>query len=393
VAAYVRSLAFSPATAQENAETAPATPTSSGSIHGQATNGTTGEPLQGDFEVNLLGFDADMQSVDVTTQLGPDGNFTFDGLDIVAGRIFGVTVDYNGVVYFSDAVHLSQDSPDVDLPVVVYETSSDISQLRVDRLHLIFDFPNADTVRVLELWVLSNDGDTTIVGDAGQGAIQLPLPEGATNLGLPGDTLSQDVRFTDGGVVVLGPLMPGSGTGEVVFNFDLPYDRGLEFSQDMAYPVGAVVALIPDGGPDLTGSGWQDMGVRDIGGVTYQNMGLGALFTGQTLDFSLSGRVSASGSSAGGLSTANLAIGLGVLGLTLVAVGLWWYRPWQRPAAAGGPDEVMRQAEPAEMPSILGQIADLDESFEAGDLTEEDYRRRREALKARALALKRGEDD
>jgi mono/diheme cytochrome c family protein len=393
VAAYIRTLAFGAGAPQENAETAPSAAISLGRIHGQATNGTTGEPLKGEFEVNLVGFDADAQSVDVSTPLGPDGAFAFDGLDIVAGRIFGVTLEYKGVVYFSDAAHLSQDTPDVTLPLVVYDTTSDVSHLRVDRLHLIFDFPGGDTVRVLELWVLSNDANETIVGDNTQGVIQFPLPSGAENLGLPGDAASQDVRFTDRGVVVLAPLMPGSGTGEVVFNFDLPYDRALDFSQDIAYPVSAVVALIPDGGPILSGPGWQDLGARDVSGVSYHNMALGALFPGQTLDFSLSGRITTASSAGAGLSSSNLAVGLGVLGLTLVAVGLWWYRPWQRTEAQRVVDAGVIEADSTEVATTLQRIADLDDAFEAGEVDQDEYRRRREALKATAMALRRGRDD
>lgn len=390
-ASYVRSLAFSAPSPGGNAESAPAAPSSIGSIHGQATNGTTGQPLEGDFEVNLVGFDADAQAVDTTTALGPDGNFTFDGLDIVEGRIFGVTLEYKGVVYFSDAAHLSQASPDATLPLVVYETTSDVSQVTVDRLHLIFDFPGGDIVRVLELWVLSNNGNATITGESGEGAIEIPLPPGATNLGLPGDALGQDVRFTETSAVVMAPLMPGSGTGQIVFNFDLPYKRSLEFTQAMAYPVSAVVALLPDGGPKLSGAGWQDLGVQNIGGAPYQNMSLGALTSGQTLALALSGQ---GGSSAGsGLSTSDVAIGLGVLGLTLVAVGLWWVRPWQRPAAQTVSDEGPTPAGSAQVPAILQQIADLDEAYEAGELDERAYHRRREALKARALAQRRSQHD
>jgi mono/diheme cytochrome c family protein len=392
VAAFVRTLAFAAGQPQGNAETGPqAAPAGgAGSIRGQATNGTTGEPLVGDYKVNLLGFDAGSQAVDISTPLGPDGSFAFDGLDIVEGRIFGVTLDYKGVVYFSDATHLSQTSPDATLPIVVYETSPDVSQLAVDRLHLIFDFPGGNTVRVLELWVMSNNGSTTIAGDPGQGVIKIPLPAGATNLGLPGDSTNQDVQFTDQAVVALAPLMPGSGTGEVVFNFDLPYNKSLDFTQSMAYPVAAVVALLPENGPKLSGPGWQDMGVQNVGGSNYQNLTLGALTAGQTLEFSLRGAGSSSG---GGITTSNVAVGLGVLGLTLVAVGLWWYRPRRQPAGAGASMAGPNPQDADQIPSILQQIADLDEAFEAGELEEEQYRRRRDALKARALALRRDQDD
>jgi len=395
VAYFVRSLAFAAETEIGSVPAASATPASFGSIRGRATNGTAGASLEGKLEVNLLGFDADAQVVSATAPVGPDGSFAFDSLDIVDGRIFGVTLLYKGVVYYSEAAHLSQTSPDIDLPLVVYETTTEAGQIRVDRLHLIFDSVGADTLRVLELWVLSNDGDRTLAAADGQGVIRLPLVAGATNLGFPGDASSQDMQFTDEGVVVSAPLLPGSGTGEVVFNFDLPYDRRLDFSQEIAYPVGAVVALLPAGGPELSGSGWQDLGVRDVGGIAYQNHALGALFPGQTLDLTLSGRLGTTGSTGGGFSTSNIAVGLGVLGLTLVAVGLWWYRPWRRPTV----ERVRPVEEPLpppggeEIDTVIRQIADLDDDFEAGVIQEKEYRRRRAALKRKALDLRPGQDD
>lgn len=396
VAYFVRSLAFTAETDIGNLPAASASPASFGSIRGRATNGTAGASLEGELEVNLLGFDADSQVVSATARVGSDGSFVFDGLDIVEGRIFGVTMLYKGIVYYSEAAHLSQTSPDIDLPLVVYETTAEAGQIRVDRLHLIFDFTGADTLRVLELWVLSNDGDRTLAGADGRGVIRLPLPSGATNLGFPGDASSQDLQFTDEGVVVSAPLFPGSGTGEVVFNFDLPYDRRLSFSQEITYPVGAVVALLPAGGPELSGSGWQDLGVRDVGGISYQNHTLGALFPGQTLDLTLSGQSGTTGSTGGGISTSNIAVGLGVLGLTLVAVGLWWYRPWRRPTA----ERVRTVEEPPppaggdpEIDTVIRQIADLDDDYEAGVIQEKEYRRRRAALKRRALDLRLGQDD
>jgi hypothetical protein len=72
---------------------------------------------------------------------------------------------------------------------------------------------------------------------------------------------------------------------------------------------------------------------------------------------------------------------------------LWWYRPWQRTEAQRVVDAGVIEADSTEVATTLQRIADLDDAFEAGEIDQDEYRRRREALKATAVALRRGRDD
>jgi mono/diheme cytochrome c family protein len=391
LAAYIRDLGFG----QEGGATASqeviATPASDGVISGQVMDGTAGAGLPAPLQVTLHGFDSDTEVVTETTTTAADGTFVFDHLELVNGRIFGLTTAYQGVTYYSQGTHLTAGQGHVDLPLTVYEISNDASRVTVDRLHMVFDFPSPGLMRVVELWVVSNSGDHTYAAGDGSGLTTVTLPQNASNLGFETGTMGQDYSPTGGGFIDREPVRPGSGSSQLIFSFELPYDRKLTFEQPVAYPVSAVVALMPENGPKIGGSGVQDLGLLQVTGASLHNYSLGPLPAGSVVSLSISGKGSPVGGLSSALSPANLAIGLGALGIALVSIGLWWYRPRRvkdhgaggfAPAAAHGVAQ-----------DLVHEIADLDDAFEAGQIEEEIYRSRRRELKDRALKQMREAHD
>jgi hypothetical protein len=72
----------------------------------------------------------------------------------------------------------------------------------------------------------------------------------------------------------------------------------------------------------------------------------------------------------------------GILGVALIAVGVWW---WRR---SGKPEEVVQSDDwPSAAVSAVQAIAALDEAHERGEVLEETYRSRRAELRARATAI------
>ena len=69
------------------------------------------------------------------------------------------------------------------LPIEIYETTDDSSGLVVDRLHYFFDQIDPETLRMAELYVISNPGDMTVDPDEEtQTTLDFELPAEATNL-------------------------------------------------------------------------------------------------------------------------------------------------------------------------------------------------------------------
>ncbi|HUS83909.1 MAG TPA: c-type cytochrome [Anaerolineales bacterium] len=326
LAAYVRSLATAvdggTATTADQPSVA-GSPDSGdlvGAIRGVVVNGTEGMALPESLDVTVIGMEGNTPVIEQDVPVDQDGNFSLPDLDIVPGRIYGALVEYQDVIYFSVAGHLLEETPVLDLPLVIYETTPDDSQLSVERLHVIFDFSVEGFVEVSELWLLSTGGDRTVVQNAGANALPIQLPDGFDNLRF-GNAVSLDqFTLTEDGFVLHEPIRPGEPL-ELVFTFMLPYERSLDFTQPIDFPVQAAVLLTQSDAPELQGQGVEDLGERDMGGIFLHSYAMTGLEAGENLTLTLRG---AHPLKPPGFSTSNLAIGLGVFGVVLVVVGLVW---------------------------------------------------------------------
>ena len=120
LAGYVRSLGWSSRSTE-----APATQAAAvhGVIRGQVMNGTPGGSLPDGVEVTLAGFDGDAEAYSETVALAEGGTYAFADVPAVPGRIYGATVSFGGVLYFSDGAHLAGEAEPLELPVTVYDTT------------------------------------------------------------------------------------------------------------------------------------------------------------------------------------------------------------------------------------------------------------------------------
>jgi hypothetical protein len=363
---------------QDAAVTEPLAPASeTGTISGVVVNGTSNAALPQGLEVSVVGLDGNVPVFEVGQPIDVDGNFIADGLEIVPGRVFGALVEYQGVVYYSIGGHFMEDSPQLELPITIYETTADESDLAVERLHLIFDFSIEGLVEISELWLLSNSGDRTVVQAGGQNTIPITLPEGFSNLRFD-TTVEELYTITENGFVIHEPIRPDEPL-EVVFSFTLPYSRGLDFIQPLDLPVGAVVLLTEVEAPQIEGRGLQDLGTRDMGGLFLRSYALGAIEAGDQLNLKLQG----SHPLAQVDSTSNLVIGLAVFGVVLIGAGFGMWA-WQRRSAVDM-EPVSEDRPVRSRADLLQAIARLDDAYEAGDLEQGDYEQQRAALKAQVL--------
>ncbi len=374
LAAFVRSMAWEAQQPEAPVEQVSAV----GTIRGTVTNGSPGGDLPGDLEITLSGFDGEQEAYTQSSSVAADGGYAFSDVPVVAGRIYGVTVGYQDVLYFSDGAHLTGDLAPLDMPVTVFETTTDPAALTIERLHVLFDFSAADQVQVIELWVVSNAGDRTVVAAPSRGTLEVSLPEGATDLGFEDGSIGDRYILTADGFGDTQPVVPGSGTSQFIFSYRLPYDGKITFRQPSTQPIQAVVVLLPQNGVTAEGGGLQDQGQLQMGDQAVHSYAGGAITAGQALEFELSGSPQTAASSTGTGGWTNTAIGLAVLGVLVILGGLWWFRPSARSARR---DSVAVSPEADQTEALLRAIAELDDALDAGQIDAAEHRTRREALK------------
>lgn len=359
-----------------------------GTITGVVVNASSGEvPI--DQVVTLHGFDHMQTVITETTTIQSDGTFLFMDVDTSPELAYVVTIDYGQTTYGSDIGIFQEDIFALNLPLEIFETTTDASILTVDRMHLFFEFVDDETVRVIELYILSNPTDKTLVAaEEGQTTVNFVLPEEATHLEFQDGAIGERFLEMPGGFGDTISVRPGSGMYEILYAYEMPYKRKLDLVHPMLYPVDAVVILIPEDGVKVKSQMLKDDGTRDVEGMSYHLYSGGGLNANDDLRLTLSGRPSGSNLSIISGSSTGLAIGLGVFGVALILSGVWLF---SRTRTAKAEDEDVEEqvsvtkpdSDTEDIGTLMDAIIALDDLYQAGQLPEEAYQERRAELKAR----------
>jgi mono/diheme cytochrome c family protein len=376
---------------------ATASPEGIGVVNVQVVSGNDG-PLPEGLEVVLHGYDNLTEVYSGTMRLAGDGLAVFEEVPMLTDRVFFATVDYGLVSYRSNFDVVSEGLVFLDLDLTFYETTTSASSLRVDRLHVFFDFIDDETVQVVELLILANPGGKTIVPtEEGGAAITFALPEGASNLEWQENPQFRFVETPEG--LGIESLLPDTDPYELMFAYQMPYERNkLDLNLPVSLRTMAVIVMAPAEGVKIKSDQLQDAGQRDVQGVSFSMLSGGDLEALDTIAISLSGRpksgtgwVSAGDESS---SAASLAIGLSAFGLVLIMVGLFvWGRV--RGTGDGQQDQWGDEGYPdaGDADDLMDAIIALDDLYQAGELPEDAYHRRRATLKEQLKSALEQQDD
>jgi mono/diheme cytochrome c family protein len=365
-------------------------------ITGRVTNATPGGTVPQNLQVNLTAFQGMSPAFEVDAPVAADGSYTFENVDYNPDYVYFVRVLANGLIFNSDILH-GRDvvTSQADLPVAIFDTTSELSDLRADRLHIFFDFNRPGYVQVVSLFIISNPGDKVVVPATEDGPVMTyDLPEGATNLQFQDGELGGRYIEVPGGFGDRMTIAPGIGQHQLLFAFEMPYSRKLDFDLRSPVPVDAAIVMVPPAGVRLKSDKLVDSGERSVQGMSFQMYQASTtLAAGEAIPVSLSGSAGETTSASTEDAMTLLLVGVGFFGAVLAGAGYWLYRQRQTltPVAAGAGDADVELEESSE--AILETIVTLDDQHAAGSLPDTVYFERRAELKARlAEALAREEN-
>jgi mono/diheme cytochrome c family protein len=361
-----------------------------GSVSGALINGSGGEIPSG-ATVTLHGFEhsTDPNSmpeevVTRTMETDASGAFTFEDVAYSERRIFIAEANYQGIDFRSELVVSEPGKPELTIPgITVYESTTDSGGLVVEQLHLSFDMAVEGGVQVFELFTISNTTNKAYVfATDGTSLPFMPLPDGATNVGLE---ISQDSALllpTDNDEFA---IPPSEKYYSIIAFFSMPYDKALELTQPLALPVSSALVIVPEGikvkSDQLTDEGIQ----QTQQGFNVQMYSASNLPAGTPLEVTLSGNVR---SATAVDSRQTLLIGAGAFGVVLILAGVWMFlRDRGKPddddfeGGEGNEDEFESAEE------VMDAIIALDDLHRAKKIPEEAYQVRREELKERLKQL------
>ena len=404
VVSFLRALTFSdpkqssepteiPAAESESTPEATAVPAPTndvslaGVVTGQLAFISGEEPPEG-MVITLRGFDNMQETISISTTIQSDGSFSFTNVDMPLGRVFVSSTEYEGVTYGSDIAMVEDETASLELPIPIFESTDDSSALSADRTHIFFEYLEPDTLQVVEIYIISNPSDRTVVAaKEGEPTIEFKLPKEATNLQFEDGVLGGRYVLTQEGFGDTAAIRPGAGQHQITFGYEVPYDGKVEISQSVNLPTNAVVILIPKDGLKIKGEQLEYTGARDVQGITYEMYTGDRIEDGTDLAITVSGRPGGGGISLESESSTSLVIGLAALGLMLIGAGVWLYRRSQRDynqddfIDEDGEEPTSINDIPDDPNALMDAIIALDDLYQAGELPEEAYRQRRAVLK------------
>ena len=381
------------------------------SIRGRVVNGTAGFSVPGGLVVLMLitGPDGTLAGTGQTVA-APDGSFAFDDALRVTEGAYTLSVDYGGVFY---GLTLAPDELEGELVITVYEPTEDAEIIVVDRQVMVitgFDVPQR-TATATEFVRFTNPTDRTLrpnLETARPGMfsfMRFALPPDAANVTVQSNLRGGEVISVGSGFALTAPVPPGEHSVDFAYTF--PYEGG-EVAYRNSLPQGARIfqILVPDRWETIRVSGldarppvgiqeevyraWEGRGIPAGPGVELRLDGLPQPGVLARVGGTLSG---------GSFWLTAIPSAMGAVLLALLALGLFRrYRPAAAyDAAPGAPEEDAGQQQRAVLVSAL---AELDESYQDGELDEADYLNQRAELVSLALgesaypdALRQAQDE
>lgn len=362
-------------------------------ISGQLSNATTGATV-GEATVTLQAFTPEaVEALRLETTANEEGQYQFDLTRVPPNWIYRTVVSYGELEFSSDFAQLSQENSTADLPILIYETTSDTAVIRLAELDSVLDFA-PQMMRISELFVISNESERVFVGPDGTAedvTLRFTVPAGATNIQfLRGGPTADDFFPLDEQIVVLSgneygltvPIPPGFGVARVLLQYVVAYEPGLTIERPLIYPLETATLIIANEGVTLArDDNWERV---DTEGASLAE-GIGfyqhpALEAGETLAYTLTGFPVIVLDTQGQQAIERdeqmeLIIGLVAFLTTAVGVIFTGYR-WT-------------QSDPPtnEQDILIETLAALDEAYAAQTIRKSSYDRQRRELKERLLAI------
>ncbi len=323
---------------------------------------------------------------DLTTLTDDSGAFRFENIEYEPSTGYGVSVRYQEAIYGVD-LDMSAGSP-LPVTLTVYEATHDDTIISTGAASLLLAAADGSdqTVAALEILTLVNDSDKAYVPGSGvMELLRFGLPAGATDLSLDTRLIGADFIQVDRGFALLASVPPGEH--EIMFSYRFPYGSDT-VSLDKSYRYGAesLRILAPEEELTILAEGLGEPEAVTIGERKYRVLTADGLNRGDSISLVLDelptrGPADMVGNSLSGVRFQYAApIALSLLMVSLLVYGAIWKGASRRAPAS-------RIGVSNERAIIFRMIADLTDTYESGDISDEEYRERLMVLNARLTAL------
>lgn len=360
-------------------------------------NGTSGGAVPSGVTVLMLvsGQDGGLVSTGQTVT-DDHGRFQFSQAPLTPGGSYSFSADFRRVFYH--AVLGPEDLSD-DVQLTVYETTQDVSLVKVTRQVLVIAEVDGKEreVAAIEFVRLSNAGDRTLLPDLANmqrlSFLRFSLPPLAEELNVQSDLPGGEIISIGTGFALTSPVVPGEHSVE--FSFRFPYrGDGVSFRQSLLQGADIYQVLVPERFGRVAVLPLAPMLPVNIQGASYRAWGGSGFGPGQGIDLKLTnlpqpswGARLESSFTGGAFWRVAIPSVFGALLASLLLLG--GFRPSRGPSRELEPGVGAHGGERQRRELMVRAVAELDERFQRGDVPEAEYQLERSGLKSRILEADR----
>ncbi len=377
-----------------------------GDVEVSVSNGSSGEHLANQ-PVRLIIFEQEQFVETREGETDDQGRARFTGLPTAPTWAYVAETTYQGLTYHGEVGQFSPDSNMIEISVSVYDPGASKEAISIDRSHWLVDISNPAFVDIGEVYAFLNTADHVYTGEAASGqeaprVLEIPLPDDAIHISVEGETLGE--RFILDGTTLIDtqPLPPGNT--QIFLRYSLPVEKGrVTLSHPLLYPTKMLNLLAPDIGISIDAPDWQQGDPIPTQSGAFLNYSIFDLPAGAMPTATLNGitediLTSTTSDEPQQVIDRNAAPGVSgtpylpwiVSGLGLIVLGggvaIGWRKHRQTLAAVPDLREEQKKA-------LIQQMAALDDAFESGEITGDEYHKQRNTLKLQLIALMREEHE
>ena len=343
-----------------------------GSISGQVVNKTIDGPAP-HTELSLTSFMGDRSTDNVIIQSDEQGNYLFK--DLPWDRSYSITVNFKGAQYSTDKMVFNPNEDTKILNLPIFEPTVKDTDIKVRESHMIVQEVEGGT-SVADITLYDNTSDKIYVGgkdlkDGRKESLRITTPSTAQNINFVHGVKPDDLVKTNYGYADTNSIMPGQK--RIVYTYDLPSDSSTTSLEKLIdYPTENFLLLISETEKVVEVEGLSGGESVPIQQDTFLK------WTGENLQPGHKIKIEIKNTF---LSDANY-LKWGVLGflLLIIIAGIIYSSLIKK--SFSEPDQEKREEDIEEKRlSLIKEIAELDDSFEAGQIDEKEYKKIRESKK------------
>ena len=350
--------------------------TGDGTIQVQLVNKTSGGKGVNDVSLELKTFADGAEKGNAKSNADARGKATFTGLNTDPAYIYQVNLNYQEADYTSE-ISFKKEEKSRNLEVVVWDATDDDKFIKIGAAHIVVQF-EGDALKITEYYRVDNLGDKTYIGSKNvvslgkKETLRFYLPKGAQMHEFAMGLMDWRVALENEALVDTMGVEPGSK--EIAFTYISkfsPSNHTIPIVANRA--IDDLTLVIEEKGFKVSSQQLSPPQLAKMGNISFIVMNKKDVKKGETIQATLSGLP--------GANPVNNLRWIGI-GLLVVALAFGVTYPLIRRKTA-----TVKVNDTEDRDQLLQDVAQLDDAFESGQMSKEEYLRLRSEKMARLMDL------